>query len=168
MQKLLNRQVILSGIVGLMALYGVYNFMFATKPTMRDSTKSNASLSAFLSDVNTHISDSSFTAVDLYLIKRAETEWLHNPFLGKNTYREWLTAQNPAKSGELKSAVKTVFYYTGYLELGKKKMAIVNGMEYGVGDALEIEGYILKMITPSQVIIESKTDRIKFTVPLQD
>jgi hypothetical protein len=58
--------------------------------------------------------------------------------------------------------------YSGYVDSGKNKMAVINGFEYRVGDELEIEGYILKQITPSKILIVNKHTDNKEEIPLQE
>ena len=43
--------------------------------------------------------------------------------------------------------------YTGYMEMGDIKFAIINGLEYVAGDRLEKGDYIVSSITPSRVVI---------------
>jgi hypothetical protein len=47
-------------------------------------------------------------------------------------------------------------------------MAVINGFEYRIGEELEIEGYILKRITPSKVLIVNKNTGNKEEIPLQE
>lgn len=167
MPKLPNRQVIIFGITAVMILYGAYHFVFSKTISGRTPVpaKNTVKLSALLTDAG---STAAAGAVELYLIKRAETAWTHNPFYEQRAYREWFFTQNPGKATEAKGSAKVIFNYTGYLELGKKKMAIINGAEYGVGDPLDVEGYLLKSISPASVLIENRTGKTKFTVPIQD
>jgi hypothetical protein len=37
--------------------------------------------------------------------------------------------------------------------MGDKRLAIINGMEYETGDILEPDGFIIRNITPSRVVI---------------
>jgi hypothetical protein len=47
-------------------------------------------------------------------------------------------------------------------------MAVINGFEYRIGEQLEIEGYVLKQITPSKVLIFNKNTGNKEDIPLQE
>jgi len=38
-------------------------------------------------------------------------------------------------------------------------MAIINGIEYSVGESLEIEGYVLRSIAPTKIKIENRNTR---------
>jgi hypothetical protein len=58
--------------------------------------------------------------------------------------------------------------YSGYVDSGKNKTAVINGFEYRIGEQLEIEGYVLKQITPSSVLIFNKNTGNKEEIPLQE
>jgi len=47
-------------------------------------------------------------------------------------------------------------------------MAIINGLEYRIGEQLEMEGYFLRQITPSKVIIFNKNTGDREEIPLQE
>jgi hypothetical protein len=58
--------------------------------------------------------------------------------------------------------------YSGYVESGKNKMAIINGLEYRAGEQLKEEGYTLKQITPLKVLIFDKRTGIDLEIPIQE
>jgi hypothetical protein len=58
--------------------------------------------------------------------------------------------------------------YSGYVDSGKNKMAVINGFEYRIGEPLVIEGYVLKQITPSKILIFNKNTGNKEEIPLQE
>jgi hypothetical protein len=47
-------------------------------------------------------------------------------------------------------------------------MAIINGIEYREGAALEIEGYVLKSVNSTRAMIENRKTGVTENVPLQD
>jgi hypothetical protein len=55
------------------------------------------------------------------------------------------------------------------MEYNGRLMAIINGLEYAVGEALDVPGYILRSISPTKVTIENKADsKAKVEVVMQD
>jgi hypothetical protein len=92
-----------------------------------------------------------------------EADWGKNPFWKKDLYKEWGNREGVAKSGVLAKII-----YSGYVDSGKNKMAIINGLEYRLGEELELEGYVLKQITPSSVLIFNKYTGNKEEIPLQE
>jgi len=105
--------------------------------------------------------------MDEYIIARAEADWKKNPFLDRNSssYKEWASVQRAAASGS-GSAAKII--YSGYVDAGKTKIAIIDGLEYQAGEQLEMEGYVLKQITPSIVLIVNKNTGIEVEIPIQE
>ena len=43
--------------------------------------------------------------------------------------------------------------YTGYIEVGAQRLAIINDMEYTSGDAIDVQGHYVRRIQPHQVEI---------------
>ncbi len=60
------------------------------------------------------------------------------------------------------------FRYTGYLEIGDRRLAIINGKEYAEGDALARKGFVLKRVTPGSVAIEAGSDARQILVPYSE
>jgi hypothetical protein len=58
--------------------------------------------------------------------------------------------------------------YSGYVDTGQKKMAIINGWEYEAGQPLDVEGYLLKKVTPSRVLIVNRTTGGETYVTIQE
>ena len=57
--------------------------------------------------------------------------------------------------------------YTGYVELGSGRLAIVDGIEYQVGDNLEGGGYKVAAISPDQVVLEILANGNRVEVPYE-
>lgn len=95
-----------------------------------------------------------------HLIRQAEKEWPGNPFFSRRQYRDFVLSRD-AKTEVKKFAVD----YTGYLEAGGRRIAIINDAEYAEGEELEIGGYVLKHISPEKITIENPASRIRQVVP---
>ena len=87
--------------------------------------------------------------------------WEKNPFWERQAYREWA-----AKDGTGSSQDKII--YSGYVDSGKRRLAVINGYEYREGEKLEMEGYLLKSIKPSRVLIVNKNTGNEIEVPIQE
>ncbi|MCX5820495.1 MAG: general secretion pathway protein GspB [Deltaproteobacteria bacterium] len=96
---------------------------------------------------------------------RAEREWTQDPFLDSRAYKSWTQVKVPAKDAGA-AAPKIEFVYTGYLEVDRKRMAIINGMEYREGEGLDTKVYVLKNVSPSSVVIENRGIGATVNVPL--
>lgn len=149
-------------VTGMAVLYGAYEIFFASpaeKKTQQVKVENN-SMSKNLVAV---LTNSPLDKINGYIIARAETDWKNNPFWDRNLYKQWIT-----KDDTKVTPTATKISYSGYIEAGKKKMAIINGIEYSVGESLEIEGYVLKSITPTKVKIENRNTRNVIDVSLQE
>jgi len=168
MPKLTKRQIIILSLMVVAVLYAVYDFIIAprNKPAAIDTTGKAAELEALKSDITAKIPKVSSAAGD-YIVSRAEAGWAHDPFYDSKSFREWMRFKEPSKTG-IRTSQKIFFGYTGFLKVDKRKIAIINGAEYETGDALDIEGYVLKNIYPDKVVIVNIKNGVKFEVPLQE
>lgn len=102
-----------------------------------------------------------------YIIARAEAGWGKNPFVDRksNSYKEWASIQ---RAEAAKSSPEGKIVYSGYVDAGIRKIAIIDGLEYQAGDQLEMEGYVLKQVTPFQVLILNKNTGIESEIPISE
>ncbi len=172
MPKLTTRQIVILVIMVLAVLYGAYD-LFSTgrkKPAPADTAKKTTDVSAFISEMTAALAKDTPTPVDAHMIKRAEAAWTKDPFYERKTYAEWGGAKEPAQApgASAAGAPKVQFHYTGFVDGGGKKIAVINGNEYGTGDALDVEGYELKSVTPSRISVYNRETRRTFDIPLQE
>ncbi|MGB5216800.1 MAG: hypothetical protein WBN66_00745 [Smithella sp.] len=97
-----------------------------------------------------------------YIIKQAGGDWGSSPFLNRDLYRAWLAKDGAAAASALK------IIYSGYIDSGKRRMAILNNVEYRIDEDLMEEGYVLKQITPSKVILYDKSSGSSIEIPIQE
>jgi hypothetical protein len=148
-----KRQYIIAGIALIAMLYGLYDVLILPRPQKGKTgagEKSPVELQTFIAQAASDIR-SLKTDFGTYVVSCAERPCARNPFF----------AQARASRSE--------FSYTGYLEAGGRGLAIINQVEYQVGEELENRaGYFVKEITPSRVIIENRAAKIETAVPLHD
>src|SRR3990172_7639792 len=100
MPKLATRQLIILGIMLLAILYGAYE-LFSTgrkKPAVFDTAKTAVDLNTFISEITLAMTSEAPSPVDAYMIKRAETEWLRDPFYERKNDRGWALAKEAAQA----------------------------------------------------------------------
>lgn len=66
------------------------------------------------------------------------------------------------------AAPEVGFEYSGYLAVGDREMAIINGVEYRVGETVAETGYVLRAITPDRVFVEAPGDGERLSVPYSE
>ncbi len=153
MPSLSKQQVIILIVMVLSILYGAYTFFpLLTKKIVRNITGKEEDLNTFITGLNTELSKSYPTITDSYIINRAETEWNRDPF----SFRGVPKAVSITGASGKKAVASGTFNYTGFVETGSRKMAIINGFEYGPGDSLEKEGFIVEQIYPTRVVIRNE------------
>ena len=169
MPKLTRQQIIILSIMSLVILFAIYDLFVASRSKSEpiDIGKKTSELEAFLTDITSRLPKGSLPAADAYVLRRAETEWAHDPFYERKSFRGWEKRREQAKTGG-GVAQRVSFSYSGYLKVRDKNLAIINGVEYEAGDRLEIEGYVLKRIYPGKVVIVNEKSGAKFDVPLQE
>lgn len=168
MAKLGKRQMILLGVMAILILYAAFDFLAPKKkPSAPNMTQKTAELSAFVADLTAGLGKDSSKNLGALIFSRAEREWTRDPFLDSRAYKSWSQVKVTAKEAGA-AAPKIEFVYSGYIEVDRKRMAIINGMEYREGEGLDTKGYVLKSVSPSSVVIENRGIGATVNVPLQE
>jgi hypothetical protein len=156
--------------------YGVYALFFEGKGKRNTTSIASVSATQQLETLNAFItkvaeaSKAGLSKEDKYIISRAESPWKQDPLTTVE-----LTARPEDEINRKQQQVAQTtgpqlnVSYTGFMQMGDKRFAIINGLEYTTGDELEQGGFVVRSITPSQVVIFS-TDRSKkkFVFPLEE
>jgi hypothetical protein len=164
MANLKKREIIILAIAALFVLYAIYVYIIADRlpgnkvQTGTDSAKIETITSGMVDDLN----KSKLSDFDNDTIKRVGIDWGKSPFLDRDLYRAWLAKDGAGAAASLK------LIYSGYLESGKSKMAIINNVEYRVDEELIEDGYVLKHIMPLKVIIYDKRTGSNLEIPIQE
>ena len=167
MAKLEKRQWFILGLTAIAILYAAFDFLMPKKKNVEvDVKQQSEELNSFITTLTAGVGKD--TSKDLlYLIfSRAEKEWTNDPFLDDNLLRS--LTEEKARGKVEAVAPKIEFVYAGYLEVDKKRIAIINGVEYTEGEALDIKGYVLKTVSPTRVVIENLANSSSLNVPLQE
>ena len=150
-------------------LYGAYELLFtATKRPTAVAAKTATDLQAFIGNITAALTKDAPSPVIAYTIKREEAEWLRDPFYEPKNDREEAIAKETARIEAISASVKGRLNYTGYVDMGRKKIAVVNGNEYIVGEALDVGGFVLTDVSPVKIIIYNKEARVTLEIPLKE
>jgi hypothetical protein len=167
MPKLTRQQIIILCVMLVAIIYGSYDY-FTTSKAKTNTTKTwkkTEEMGTFISGISANITMDNLSPFDLNIIRRAETPWQRDPFWGRKGFREWTMIKEPS---QLTGGSGQNFVYSGYLKAKDKNIAIINGVEYGTGEELEIEGYVLKNIYQNKAVIENMKTGSKIEVFLQE
>jgi len=167
MAKLEKRQMIILGLTAIVILYAAVDFLMPKKrDTTADMQQQTEDLNSFITTLTAGMGKDTSKNLRPLIFSRAEKEWTRDPFLDETSYKSWTQAKVPIKEGA--ATPKIEFVYTGYIEVDKKRIAIINGAEYMEGEALDTKGFVLKNVSPTRVVIENRGTRALLNVPLQE
>jgi hypothetical protein len=171
-----NREKIIVGLMLLTVAYGIYALFFEGKGKSSATTFASVSATKQLENLNAFIAkiadaaEVGLSKEDKYIISRAESPWKQDPL----TTVELTGRPQDEIMRQKEQVVQTTgpqlnVSYTGFMQMGDKKFAIINGLEYTTGDELEQGGFVVRRITPRQVVIfSSDRSKKKFVFPLEE
>lgn len=165
MAKLEKREIVILAIAALLVLYALYVYVIADRQkAKKDATGGgNAKMETIMSGFTDELNKNKLSPFDHFVIERAQMGWMKNPFLNRDVYRKWLAKDS---GGIGATALKII--YSGFVDTGENRLAVLNGIEYRIGEELKEQGYILKNIAPSKVIIFDKKAGNNLEIPLQE
>jgi hypothetical protein len=159
-----KREKILVGLSLVAVVYGIYVWFLSSPQQAATAFGDNdqKALKTFILKVAERTSNK-LSKSQAYVLRKAETQWKQDPFIQvePKASEEVEDRQEPVLTSEA--------IYTGFLRMGEKKLAIINGMEYETGDILEPDGFIIRSISPSRVVIAApgKTKKT-LTLPMEE
>ena len=155
-------------ILMLLSIAGGGYFYFFSSPSETDvisPEKGAETLNKFMTDLAGTLKESKLSENDTYLLSRAETEWPKDPFLQPGLI---VKSEVTVEKKEEVFDEEVNFTYSGYLDIGNRKLAIIDGMEYEIGEALKDGKYYIKKITPVQVVIGATKGNREIIFPLEE
>jgi len=167
MAKLAKREKIILGVMAIVVIIAAFIYL---SPKMKisgsvDTAQKTAELNTFVAGLTGALKEDTVEKPGTLILARAEKEWTRDPFLSSRDLIKWNEAK-ARKAKEDASVTKIDFVYSGFFEVRGKKMAIINGIEYKEGEALDVKGYILKSVSPEMVVIENRGIGAKLSVPM--
>jgi len=83
---------------------------------------------------------------------RIESDWEQDPFIRYDRPKAKKKARQTSSDSEL--------VFSGYMLVGDKGFAVINGMEYKVGETILPQGYLVKKITTAKVMLQRESEHI--------
>lgn len=152
--------VALMAVVVLVALISFIPSPFSGKADVSSSSQAKLTeVRELATKISEEMNKEDLTKTEKLILERADTAWSKDPFIGKS-----LTAAVQPGQGQ-GQALDSNFSYTGFIDTGTKRLAVINGMEYEVGEMLQSGGYIVSIIDPRVVVLEGKEKQGKLSVP---
>jgi hypothetical protein len=169
-----TREKIIVGIMILTIIYGAYTLFFSGAPKVATrvvQAESVADLQQFVIQVAGKLQQTEPSGAQLHSFEQAGRNWQKDPFLrsvaGLTAELERsLPVEVPKKAP--KPVEKPDLAFTGYLQMGAKRMAIINGVEYEEGEMLPATGYFIRSISPKSVVVGKIGDSRSHVLPLDE
>lgn len=149
-----NREKIIIFLTLAAAVYGLVDFLLLGGGDGNDRATSAQTVNA--TQLSRDLAQDEPTAVETYILERVSKTWSKDPF--------YLREQAAAPTAEKQEAV---FVYSGFVDYGGVKVAVINGLEYEVGDELEQSGYVVRSISSDHVVLEDTVKSGEVKVPFE-
>lgn len=120
---------ILLGVLAVVCLYAGYLILFDEAKTTAKVEQVAAQFKTFVQTMQSKLDEKALTPAESYTLKILTAEVPTSPFYASN-------AQFYFEEDEATTEVPTDVLYSGYLRLGDMVYAIINNVEYSVGDTL--------------------------------
>ena len=160
-----NREKIIVGLAALALSYGAIELLLPrAKVASIPQPQSLEGLNAFITKVAdaTRVGTAEAGAI---VIQKAEAVWKQDPFLEIQKAK----AVKPPDKPTTETARLPNLVYNGFMELGSRRLAIINGQEYEAGDKLNPGGFTIKSILPTRVVLVSaQGEGAPIVLPLQE
>ncbi|CAB1067593.1 hypothetical protein D1AOALGA4SA_71 [Olavius algarvensis Delta 1 endosymbiont] len=162
-----TREKVIVGLMMLAVIYGVYTVFFSAPQeetaSLNGSGKDLETLNLFISKIADKTNDG-LSEAQVYALQKAQAGWKQDPMMTiePKLTQEEITARKPL-------VLKSQILYTGFLQMGDKRLAILNGIEHEIGDRLEPDGLIVRNIFPNHVVVGSPDIKSKkLILPMEE
>ena len=148
--------------------YGGFELFYrpaAKAPALKKTQEAKVEEARTLStNVLRSIGTADLTESEKQILQAAATPWSNSPFYEWPRLREGEINPEDALSEEIR---KTMIY-SGYLEMGGVRIAVISGLEYQEGDMLPDGKFIVLSITPQTVTLGATTSDQQIIIPYED
>lgn len=167
-----TREKIIVGVMCLTIVYGAYELLgaqTAKKPTAAATANPMEELRKFVAEVMQKMDTGKLGGEYQYLVGQAGTDWTRDPFLPSTLpLKQQRAAQATSQKPSGPSGPDQAFVFTGFLQIGNSKLAVINAKEYEVGEALDVQGYYLKSLSSERAVIGRVDGSETIQVPLTE
>jgi len=167
-----RREKIIIGLMTLAILYGL--FELSRQPATEDTYTGigeDKTLNELIAGIGQGITGGGLTQAEQYILVSAQDEWPQDPF--SDVPLDMLEGVDKADIEETVadmqiSEPEAGLTYSGFLIVGDKRIAIIDGQEYEKGDELTSGLYTVQGIDPEKVSIRDKKSSRIIIVPIRE
>ncbi|MFO7803408.1 MAG: hypothetical protein R6V55_14050 [Desulfovermiculus sp.] len=166
-----KREKILVGLMVIALAYAAFELIYFlvddSSPTRKEAQVEPGQAHELAARTSQALEQVEMEEVQRHVLEAAADQWSQSPFAPKPESLSEDKEQASDADTEKEQEDLPEFNYTGYLEMGQTRMAVINGLEYQVGEKLEQENYVLVSIQPEMVILQSLDSGAEITVSYQ-
>ncbi len=166
-----TREKIIVGAMCLTIVYGAYELIGNRTPRSKTPSQSAnpvEELKGFVASVSKKLVNEKVSEEYRYLIGQADHNWTKDPFLPSIAPLKKNLASPSLNQKPANEKTAPQYVYSGYLKLGDTLLAIINGMEYAVGESLNSSGLYIKSVSPLQVVVGRTNSRETIILPITE
>lgn len=165
-----KREIVIILVAALIAVYGVFDYFILSdknaSQAIEKAKQAENQVQEFLTAAIARIQIIQQTAGAEklpYFLAQIASPWRPDPF------KELMTSvSSETDLVQTKEHLLPPMIYSGFIMAGKRKLAIINGMEYIIGDTLpESDGYQVAEISPGSVTVISR-DKQRVTLKIKE
>jgi len=157
---MVKREKIILAVMGAAVVIGTLYFVadYGPKAPSGTARPDFKALQDFADRTGGELMKAGLTETQAYILERASDQWAGDPFLGK--------VLAAAKAEAPKNAdISSSFAYTGFVITGLSRLAVINGMEYQVGEVVLGSGLEVQAIDPQNVVVKPVDGSESFNIP---
>lgn len=160
-----KRERIIITLALLAALYaGGYCLFSGSAGDTAPSASKDKPADEFLMEVVQNLALNSLTETEKAILEKAGRPWPSHPFVQTDASSSETGSDASSQSSMV---APDIFSYTGYIEAGNRRFAIIGGTEYETGDRIANSLLTVRSISNEQVVLEGMEGRM-YSAPLQD
>lgn len=155
-----SREKFIVGLAAVALLYGLWSLLGSGPETVDEpvGSKSAATIAMVQEVLKDEPGDEKAVA---RVIANAQMPWLNNAFLLAGFVPEKRVGRDDLD--EIQAEAKGIVY-SGYLEMGGERIAILNNTEYRAGES--VEGFLVHEISPAKISLSRNNQ--KYEIVLQE
>ncbi len=145
-----KRELIFVALAALALIYGAVDYVVRGSTKISASGGGAATTEAAFSLIREELSDGAGSrqrVTALEILKALSAAWPDDVFAAVA-----VADKEAVREEEVSPAEAVTLIYSGYMNMGEKILAVINGIEYRIGDT--VEGFVLKEIDPMEIIME--------------
>lgn len=149
-----KREKIIVALMIASIIFGAYYFLSQTRPNIQFPSAGHKK-----SDLKENLVVITLSEREKYVLRQAPAAWAADPFIMHKPKTQIKKVYPPLPKG---------LKYSGYLKAGNRMIAIINGMEYQIGEVLSQTPYIVSDISSKQVMLALPGGINSGSVPISD